>query len=347
MGKMKIEFLILGREMPSSRFRVLQYLPMLKQAGCDCRVIGMDPPFFIPGLKTLFSFGHRLRAIFATRRFDLVFLQKADFVVRRGLYLRLLFRRRNKVVFDFDDAIFIDPDNGLDVSGKFHERLQFILARSRLVIAGNDYLAAFARQYSKNVLVIPTPIDTERYIPAPAAARDEITIGWMGTVPNLTYLLRLVPVIKRILALTDAVFLFITNLDNKPKELDFSERIEFRTWQAEVEVDHLRSFDIGIMPLADDPFTRGKCGFKLLQYMAVGIPVVASPVGMNRQIVEDGVNGFLAADEKEWLDKLRRLCQDKALRTKLGRAGRETVVAHYATEKIFKVLFESLRRCSI
>jgi glycosyltransferase involved in cell wall biosynthesis len=329
----KIEFLILGHDMPSSRFRVLQYLPMLNQAGIGYRVVGMDPPFFIPGLKTLFSFRHRLKAIFAGRRFDLIFLQKAYFVIRRGIYLRLLFRFCHKVVFDFDDAIFIDPDTGRELSGQFRERLQIIIARSSLVIAGNDYLAAFARQYNKNVLVVPTPIDTEKYFPAPAAARDKITIGWMGTVPNFTYLLRLVSVMKRILALADAVFLIITDLDKKPMELDFSDRIEFKTWQAEVEVDNLRSFDIGIMPLSDDPFTRGKCGFKLLQYMAVGIPVVASPVGMNRQIVEDGINGFLACDDEQWLEKLAILCRDETLRRRLGIAGREKVVREYSLHR--------------
>jgi glycosyltransferase involved in cell wall biosynthesis len=345
---MKIEFLILGQDLPSSRFRVLQYLPMLEQAGSEYHVVGTAPPFFIPGLKVLFSFRHRLKAILAARRFDLIFLQKADFVIRRGLYLRLLFRRHNKVIFDFDDAIFIDPDNNREFSGQCRERLQFILGRSRLVISGNEYLAAFARRYNKNVVVIPTPIDTEKYIPAPlAATRDKIIIGWMGTEPNLKYLMALWPVMHELLLDVKIEFLIISNNEKKAALFGNHERNFYKKWQVDSEVFDLQQFDIGIMPLADDPFTRGKCGFKLLQYMAVGIPVVASPVGMNRQIVEDGSNGFLAANDTEWLDQLRRLCRGMSLRAKMGRGGRETVVNRYGTDKLFKVFFESLQQVDL
>jgi glycosyltransferase involved in cell wall biosynthesis len=341
----RIDFLILGRHMPSSRFRVLQYVPRLQAAGVDCRVIGLDPNFFIPGLRMPFSFLHRLRAIRSSRRADLVFLQKPDFVIRLRLYLRLLFRRGSKVVFDFDDAIFIDPESGRERSGPARRRLQNILEQSRLVIAGNDYLADFARRYCRDVRVIPTPIDTEIYVPRTASTgRKKITIGWMGTAPNLKYLMALRPVIRDVLAEAGVEFLVISNDEAKAAGCLVHGHAHYQNWRADHEVADLQRFDIGIMPLADDAFTRGKCGFKLLQYMAVGIPVVASPVGANLRIVSDGINGFLAAAESEWLDRLRRLCRDGELRARLGRAGRETVATRFSTRVLFPVFHDCLRQ---
>jgi glycosyltransferase involved in cell wall biosynthesis len=332
---MRIVFLVLSPHMPSTRFRVMQYLPFLAEQRVKFKVIAMEPSFSVPGLKKLCKSWHYLRALFIVWRYDLVFLQKPGFMINRWIYLKLLFRLQKKMIFDFDDAIFLNHETGLAQNEGWLKKLAFILAHSHLIIAGNSYLAEFCKKHNHRVTIIPTPIDCETYCPreSPPLAGQMLTIGWMGTDSNLPYLLTLIPVIKELLAETAARFMIVTGPAAKPFGCEYHEKIVWKTWQGETEIDDLRLFDIGIMPLADDTFTLGKCGFKLLQYMAVGIPVVASPVGMNREIVEDGINGFLAAAESEWLDKLRALCADENLRQRLGRAGRETVLKRYALKK--------------
>ncbi|MBE0665612.1 MAG: glycosyltransferase [Candidatus Aminicenantes bacterium] len=168
----------------------------------------------------------------------------------------------------------------------------------------------------------------------------------MGTASNLKYLFPLIPVMKQILTDSKVRFLIITGLAEKPQEFNFNERIEFKAWQAETEADDLRLFDIGLMPLADDPYTRGKCGFKLLQYMAVGIPVVASPVGFNNEIVEAGTNGFLAANENDWLERISILLRDESLRRRMGEKGRQRVLREYSLQALVGRWLQVLERCA-
>jgi glycosyltransferase involved in cell wall biosynthesis len=320
--------------MPSTRFRVLQYLPYLAERRIAFRIFAMKPGLKVTGLKKFCNFCHYLRVIAPSWSYDLVFIQKPGFIVNRLIYLRVLFFLNRRVVFDFDDAVFIDRDSGLLQPEALLKKLIFIFRCSRMVIAGNSYLAEFAKKFNTKVEIIPTPVNSDIYCPRQKPMSGQrVTIGWMGTASNLKYLFPLIPVMKQILADSKVRFLIITDLAEKPEQLNFSERIEFKAWQAETEIDDLRLFDIGLMPLADDPYTRGKCGFKLLQYMAVGIPVVASPVGMNCQIVEDGINGFLANSQKEWLDKLRTLCADENLRQRMGMAGRESIKEKFSLQK--------------
>lgn len=331
---MKILFLVLGRQMPSSRFRVLQYLPLLKENRVRLRVLEQElfPSFpLMDKIRYLFLF---MRTLWGAGRHDLVFLQKPGFMASHWTTLRLLFAVNRRIVFDFDDAIFINPDTGDMTAGPELKRLEFILRRCVAVIAGNPYLAEYAKKYNPRIEIIPTVVDSDRFYPQEKRSADHsVTIGWMGTKPNLPYLLRLLPVMKQVLAGSNARFLIISDLAEKPSPFACSERIGFKTWRAETEVDDLRLFDIGIMPLDDDPFTRGKCGFKLLQYMAMAIPVVASPVGINNAIVEDGSNGFLAGPENAWLECLLALCQDGSLRQRLGAAGREKVIREYSLRR--------------
>ena len=333
--KVKIEFLVLGPDVPSTRFRVMQYLPLLAEQRMRFDVLAMDPTTCLPGFKKICRLWHYLRSLFIAWNSDLVFLQKPGFIINRWPYLRLLFYLQKKVIFDFDDAIFINRESGLPHDGTRSKKLAFILSNSRLVIAGNPYLGEFARKFNPRVEIIPTPIDCERYRPLPQRPTGKpLIIGWMGTDSNVPYLADLIPVMRRLLAETEIRFMIVTGPGKKPPEFDFNERVVWKEWCAKTEIDDLRLFDIGLMPLADDAYTSGKCGFKLLQYMAVGIPVVASPVGMNRQIVEEGINGFLANDEKEWLDKLRLLCRDDDLRQRMGRVGRQMIEASFSLQKI-------------
>jgi glycosyltransferase involved in cell wall biosynthesis len=334
--------------MPSTRFRVMPYLPGLRAQGARVDTVAMEPSCCPPGLKKPCKLSHYLRAFYLAWRCDLVFLQKPGFIINRWVYLKLLFRLQKKVIFDFDDAVFLDHETGLAQSQSWQEKFAFILARSRVVIAGNSYLAEFAKPVNPWVEVIPTPIDGEIYRPRKIRLPGQpVTIGWMGTASNLKYAFTLLPVMKALLAEIDARFLVVTGLSEKPLEFDFSDKIALKTWRAETEISDLQLFDIGIMPLADNAYSRGKCGFKLLQYMAVGIPVVASPIGMNCRIVEDGINGFLAKNEQEWLDKLQSLCADENLRQRLGRAGREFVLKEYSLRTFSRQWLSLLQKAAL
>lgn len=330
----RFEFLVLGRSMPSTRFRVLQFLPFLVERRIAFRVFEMKPEREVAGLRKLFRFLHYLRVFQAMRRCDLVFVQKPGFIVHRWIYVRALFRLGRRVVFDLDDAVFFDHDSGRPRPRALLDKLEFILRRSHLVIAGNAYLAEFAGRYNAAVEVVPTVIDCDRYRPSPVMPpRPTVTIGWMGTASNLKYLFPLLPVLERVLRDSAVRFLVVSSEARRPKELDFSAQVEYKAWSAATEVDDLQRFDIGLMPLADDPHTRGKCGFKLLQYMAVGIPVVASPVGANRRIVEEGRTGYLAGDDDAWRERITALCRDGDLRRRLGAMGREKAEREYSLRR--------------
>lgn len=216
-----------------------------------------------------------------------------------------------------------------------------MVKNSDIIIAGNEYLEAFAVKENPNTFVIPTSIDMDRYIERPPVASSEsVILGWIGSSSTLFYL-------EKMKNIWDAIFDRFSYVKLKIVADKFfdCDRIPVikKQWRYEEEINDLHSFDIGLMPLSDDPWSRGKCGFKLLQYMAVGIPAVCSPVGVNRTIVTDGVNGFWTKDEKEWLEKLSILIQNSQFRVQMGNKARETVIRNYSTEVNSKKLLEILK----
>lgn len=232
------------------------------------------------------------------------------------LWLRLLGRR---FVVEFDDAIYLTP---------FHRRkLATILRWARHVIVGNRFLAEFARPYNPNLSIVPTVIDTDLYGPRTTYEDSPVPIiGWIGLPYNFPYLRGLGPALQRLRQRQPFILNVVSGQDF---QLDGME-VRFRPWSYQTEPEEVRSFDIGIMPLEDTEWCRGKCGFKLLQYMGAGVPAVASPVGVNADILRDGENGYLAHTQEEWVEKLSRLCQDPGLRARIGRAARHTVKENYS-----------------
>jgi glycosyltransferase involved in cell wall biosynthesis len=206
-------------------------------------------------------------------------------------------------------------------------KLDRLMARANLVVAGNDYLAARARQAGADrVEIVPTVVDLARYPIRPSAGRDRLTVGWIGSPGTAVYLDAVKPVLQ---SLSETMPLKAIAIGAREDQLSGSpfEPVE---WSEASEVDALRTIDIGIMPLPDTPWERGKCGYKLIQYMALGKPVVASPVGVNARIVRNGVNGFLAATADDWHIALAELAGDAALRAAFGAAGRGDVEKGYA-----------------
>jgi len=248
-------------------------------------------------------------------------------------------KKSSRIVLDMDDALFA-------TNHRTKTKLEKLLSICDAVIVGNEYLAKFVQQYQTNVHIIPTPIETNYYIPkskpkSKSDVRDEshITIGWMGGWVNLKHLDLVYSSLTKLKHQIPHVKIkIVTNIHQLPSNLQ--SLAELKQWSAEDELDDLQSFDVGLMPLEDDDFSRGKCSFKLLQYMAVGIPVMASPVGMNKEVVRD--NGFLCQSDQEWLDGLLLLCQNSQLRTAMGKKSREIVENEYSTEMNFTKLHLAL-----
>lgn len=328
---MKIAFLVTRLEKPSARYRVLQYIPILKEE----RYI--PDIFVIPK-----NYWGRMNLFRNMKNFDIVFLQKKLLNIIDWHILR---KNSKRLVYDFDDAVmFKNSDDKNQVSMKRMNNFVKMAKNVDIVIAGNEYLKDFAIKKNPKTFIIPTSIDTNRYTRRPSAiVSDSIVLGWIGSSATLFYLRRMKNVWDTIFDKFPFVKLKI--VADKFFDCDRMPVIK-KQWRYEEEIADLHTFDIGLMPLTDDPWSRGKCGFKLLQYMAVGIPAVCSPVGVNREIVTDGINGFWANDEDEWVDKVGELIKNHQLRIEIGSRARKTVIERYSTEvssKKILAIFNSIK----
>lgn len=327
MRKPKILFLVSGMNVPSTRFRILEQLPRLREymsiSLSPCRPpkdlthfdfrFGGRPFGFLLFLGKLVS---RLTAMARGPFHDLVYLERELLVSCSPLLEKWAMGLCAKSIFDFDDAIYL----------RHPEAIAAICRRATRVIAGNEHLAAWARAHTDRVSVVPTPVDTDRCAPG---KRDAGTVVWTGSTDNLRYLKAIRDRIKRPLRVV---------CNTKP---DFP--CEYVPWSPVTEVEAVRSASVGIMPLPDDEWARGKCGLKLIQYMACGLPVVASPVGVNAKIVRHGENGFLASTADEWQGALAQLIADPQLRARMGAAGRALVTKEYSLNAQVPRVAETLR----
>ena len=248
---------------------------------------------------------------------------------------------RKKIIYDFDDAIWLpntSEENSVAGWLKFHGKVRWICRWSYRVSCGNEWLADFARQFNSRVVVNPTTIDTDkRHNPnlLERKPNEKIVIGWTGTHSTLQYLTPLIPALQSI---EKKFSVIVRVISNKNPQLPL-QNFEFVPWKIETEIQDLMSFDIGLMPLTEDAWSNGKCGFKALQYMALEIPCVASPVGVNTRIVQQGVNGFLCSSNAEWEQTLENLIQQSELRKSIGVAGRQTVVDKFSVSSNSSVFF--------
>jgi len=280
------------------------------------------------------SFFKLCEEVFLKKPSSIVFVQRECFMIGTSLFERL-FTLRSKLIFDFDDSIWLPTISKGNQRLKFlknPDKIKKIISFSSQVVCGNQYLATYASKYNSNVIIIPSTIDTDRYYTRKKATPKAITIGWSGsftTVPHFEYLIP--ALIKIQFKYGDWVnFLLIGVAGYNCKGLN----IRSMPWNAKSEVEDLHFFDIGIMPLPDDEWTRGKCGMKGLQYMAAGIPTIMSPVGVNKEIIQDGENGFLASTEAEWIDKLTSLIESADLRERIGLNGRKTIEEKYSVKAV-------------
>lgn len=324
---MKVLFLIQGYSVAASRYRVLQYLPYLESKGMKVTV-----SLYPRTLKSNIQFFKTLP------QYDIVFLQRKRFNQPR---LGLLRRRANRIVYDFDDSVMYRNSKSKDpISQTRGRRFIQMIHASDFVIAGNDFLKNQVLPIHSNVETIPTPIDQERYgLKDYRVKKERVTLGWIGDHGSIHYLEKMRPIFERLAKRHPNVELKIvcdTFFDCKQM------RVVKKPWRPEEEVSDLQSFDIGVMPLVDDPWSWGKCGLKIIQYQGVGVPVVCTPVGINRDLVEDGNNGFYAMTPDDWEHKISILIGDASLREKMGRKGRQRVLGGYTLQACAPRLFSIL-----
>jgi glycosyltransferase involved in cell wall biosynthesis len=333
---------------PSQRYRFEQYLSCFKANGFDWELSEIitekdDKIFYSPGnyfgkawilLKSVFI---RLKDLRRAKQFDVIFIQREALLLGSS-YFEKQFYKRGKVVFDFDDSIWLldtSPENKKFEFLKNPDKTKINITQAHCVIAGNSFLANYAKQFNKNTVIIPTTIDSDFHIPKPelrsfdsAQPDKKIVIGWSGSISTIKHFEMAIPALKQI--------------HNKyPNKIEIHVigqgsyshpeiNVISKNWSSTTEVDHLNCFDIGIMPLPNDEWVKGKCGLKGLSYMACGVATVMSNVGVNSEIIEHGKNGFLAKTDQEWVDCLSQLIENAYLRRKIGQAGRDTVVKNYS-----------------
>ena len=334
-----------------SRIRSLNYVPLLEKEGLQITVAPlMDDTYvdrYYAGLPTdwphVFAlYVQRLRDLLSARRFDLVWIERETLPYLPAFPEWCFHRFGIPYVIDYDDAIFHNYDSHRHwiVRAALGRKIDNIMRYAAMVIVGNEYLAKRARQAgAKRIEYLPTAVDLRGIDPTVQPKNDIFTVGWIGTPANVRYLQHIAPALREVCQDGDGR---LVTVGAREWELDHVNG-ESRKWSLDTEAADIQSFDVGIMPLPDTPFERGKCAYKLLQYFACGRPAIASPVGVNSSIVEEGVNGFLATTIDEWIAALRTLRADVALRKRMGTLGRRKVEDSYSLQKTAPRLASLLR----
>ena len=327
---------------PSQRFRFEQYLKFLQEKGITYtfsafldektwQILYKSGHAWQKAIGIMKGFFRRVKLLFSLHQYDYVFIHRETAPLGPPVFEWLIGKVfRKKIIYDFDDAIWLpntSASNRMAAHLKWHHKVKIICRWSYKVSCGNTYLCDYARQYNQHVILNPTTIDTiGQHNRLKNQPTGKFVIGWTGTHSTLPYLKPLIPVLEKLHQQYDFRLNVIANV---PLEYP-ADFIKFIPWKKDTEIDDLLSFNVGLMPLTDDPWAKGKCGFKALQYMALGIPPLVSPVGVNTEIVEDGVNGFICTTEEKWYQALEKLITDPKLRENMGIASRKKVEAQYS-----------------
>jgi glycosyltransferase involved in cell wall biosynthesis len=339
---------------PGQRFRFEHYLSYLKENNIRFRISNFykltgRKMLYVPGKKrrkifyVLSGFVTRLTDLFKIGGYSYVYLYREASPVGPPVFEWMIAKvLRKKIIYDFDDAIWVPVASEYNKAAyrfKQFSKVARICRWSYRVSVGNEYLAAYVRKQNNHVSVIPTVVDTEKvHNRTQYQETTRPAIGWTGTFSTLKYLDIVLPVLRQLQTQYDFTFVVIADKDPRLPLKNY----RFIRWNKETEVNDLLNFHIGLMPLYDDVISKGKCGFKAIQYMSLGIPAVVSPVGVNTDIVEDGVTGFLCVTENDWKNRLEKLITSAPLRTTLGLAAKEKIKRSFsvqATKEMFLDLF--------
>ena len=329
-----------SRRGPSSRYRVFQFERRFRNAGIDFDARELFDDRYFEILRSAFPLAKKPSYILSRylQRTETLRSCAADLIVIEHQlfpYLPVAIETRylpSRYLLEFDDAIYL----------KHPRKMPELIRRAEAVITGNRILAEYALRFHSDVHVVPTVLDTDMFAPGEKQPSSKIRIGWTGLEYNFDYLRLLTPVFQKLIASYPVEVVILSG--SSPRGFRFPFR--FVKWDPDREVAQINDFDIGVMPLEDDAWSRGKCGMKLLQFMSMQIPAVASPVGVNAEILKEGIHGFTAQSLPEWESRLVTLIQDADLRRRMGTAARERIVRDYSVEAWFPKILELLRRYS-
>jgi len=346
---MKIAFFAIDKLTPSSRYRVLKIIPHLERRGIKSEVFitkiskwGIEIPL-IPKILAYLLNKYFIKSILYPvlrmyqiisedlKKFDYIIIQKPLCDFPRSSFLeKMIYYKNKKIIFDFDDAISFNTTGIIDK--KKEKQLENIIKLSQHIIVSNKYLNKLIKNSNNNVSHLLTTIDENEYKPK-YVNKKEIIIGWIGTSSNIKYLIKIKKQLLMVINQYENVRMRIVTDSFNIKQFDGNSKVEYLKWNAEEEIEILQSFDIGLMPLDDNEWTRLKSGFKLFQYMAVGIPAIASNVGINNEIILDSLTGFLVKNDDEWVSSLKNLIEHDELRKRMGQNARSVFVTKYSINK--------------
>jgi glycosyltransferase involved in cell wall biosynthesis len=329
---------------PSQRYRYEQYIDFLRSHDFEFTfspiITEQDDKVFYSKGKIISKAFITLKSIFIRMKdwmryndFDIIFIQREALFIGSTFFERKAFKSKARVIFDFDDSIWLmdtSPENKKWEWLKNPDKTKTNIQNAHLVIAGNKYLLDYAKKFNPNSVLIPTTVDCNHHRPLTKRSAGKVIIGWSGSISTIKHFEHIVPVLIKLKEKYNDKIGFKLIGDNNYKNENL--HLTGVAWQLNNEVEELNEFDIGIMPLPDDEWAKGKCGLKGLTYMACEIPAVMSPVGVNTEIIIHGENGFLAKSENDWINYLSQLIESPELRVKMGKAGRETVLKNYSVE---------------
>lgn len=333
----------------STRLRTMQFIPSLENTGYvviqqslfdDDYLNKIYTKQKVSQLHLLKLFLKRVFYLLKVRSCDIVWIEYELLPYVPAWFEKLIKLFGVKYVVDYDDAIFhnYDLSSNKVIRSLLGKKIDNVMVNSTAVVAGNDYLANRARVAgAKTILKIPTVIDLNRYPIIKRHINDNLVIGWIGSPATQKYIVQFADVFSELAKVHDFTLKLVGASSEITEKLP-NIKVEVLSWKEELEVDYIRSFDIGIMPLNDGPWEKGKCGYKLIQYMACSIPVVASPVGVNCRIVADNHCGLLASTHEQFIASLNSLLTDKKLRSVMGKAGRKAVENQYSVQAQSSVL---------
>jgi glycosyltransferase involved in cell wall biosynthesis len=334
----------------SSRLRSYQYLSYLNSLGCECIYFPLHSDTYLRllyskkfrGFQAILSYSLRLKTLLSVKKDDIIFIEKELFPYIPSFFEYLLWKCGFKFIVDYDDAIHhnYDKNQSIFIRLLLGNKISKIMRNANYVIVGNKYLYDYAKNNGvSNLIKIPTVVDGNKYFKK-SSNNNIVNIGWIGTPATSYFIKPLLPLFESLHKEFNINFTFVG-----ARQEDFNYNfIKCVDWHENSEVEAIQSFDIGIMPLGDSYFEKGKCGYKLIQYMACGIPVVASSIGENIFIVDHAKNGYLASSIRDWNNYLNRLILDKTLRDKLGEEGLLKINALYTISSQGPKLLETLKK---
>ncbi|MCB0714986.1 MAG: glycosyltransferase family 4 protein [Chitinophagaceae bacterium] len=343
----KILFLVLYpvNHAPSQRFRVELFLPYLRSEGYEYRINSF---YDEKTWRSLYNGGNIIQkfwgvckgyfkrwmtVLFTLRKYDFIFIPRGAAPLGPPLFEWIITKIfQKKLIYDFDDAIWIPntgKENKLVAWFKASWKVKYICKWSYKVVGGNDYLCTYAKKFNQQVVKIPTCVDTEnQHNRIKNQQTEKIVIGWTGSHSTLIFTKQIIPALNDVYSSHPFEFIVIAN---KPPEYSLP-YLKYIPWDSATEVEDLLKMNIGVMPLENDPWCEGKCGFKIIQYLSLGIPAVASPIGVNAKIIDERENGFLCKTKEEWIQALTKLIEDETVRTQMGKNGREKIQKYYSVK---------------